>query len=102
MSFLQAIRQQLWRWRLVAQRIIGVMRLVLLGHEVRLIRPIYVKPFVKRHKNDAADAEAISEAAVRPTMRFVPVKKWSARENTRPPYLSNFACRAVGDLYALI
>jgi transposase len=45
-----------------------------LGHEVRLIPPIYVKPFVKRHKNDAADAEAISEAAVRPTMRFVPVK----------------------------
>ncbi|WP_331375266.1 IS110 family RNA-guided transposase [Sinorhizobium chiapasense] len=45
-----------------------------MGHEVRLIPPIYVKPFVKRHKNDAADAEAISEAAVRPTMRFVPVK----------------------------
>lgn len=45
-----------------------------LGHEVRLIPPIYVKPFVKRHKNDAADAEAIAEAAVRPTMRFVLVK----------------------------
>ncbi|HJU31556.1 MAG TPA: IS110 family transposase [Hyphomicrobiaceae bacterium] len=45
-----------------------------LGHEVRLIPPIYVKPFVKRHKNDAADAEAITEAAVRPTMRFVAVK----------------------------
>ncbi len=45
-----------------------------LGHEVRLIPPIYVKPFVKRHKNDAADAEAISEAAQRPTMRFVAVK----------------------------
>ena len=45
-----------------------------LGHEVRLIAPTYVKPFVKRQKNDAADAEAISEAASRPTMRFVTVK----------------------------
>ena len=45
-----------------------------LGHTVRLIAPIYVKPFVKRHKNDAADAEAITEAASRPTMRFVAVK----------------------------
>ena len=45
-----------------------------LGHEVRLIAPIYVKPFVKRQKNDAADAEAICEAAVRPSMRFVAVK----------------------------
>lgn len=45
-----------------------------LGHEVRLIPPIYVKPFVKRQKNDANDAEAITEAAMRPTMRFVPVK----------------------------
>ena len=45
-----------------------------LGHEVRLVPPIYVKPFVKRQKNDAADAEAICEAAQRPTMRFVAVK----------------------------
>ena len=45
-----------------------------LGHEVRLIPPIYVKPFVKRQKNDAVDAEAITEAASRPTMRFVAVK----------------------------
>jgi transposase len=45
-----------------------------LGHEVRLIPPAYVKPVVKRQKNDAADAEAICEAAMRPTMRFVPVK----------------------------
>jgi transposase len=42
-----------------------------LGHTVRLIPPAYVKPFVKRQKNDAADAEAICEAAQRPTMRFV-------------------------------
>ena len=45
-----------------------------LGHEVRLIPAAYVKPFVKRQKNDAADAEAIAEAASRPTMRFVAVK----------------------------
>ena len=45
-----------------------------LGHSVRLIPPVYVKPFVKRQKNDAADAEAIAEAASRPTMRFVAVK----------------------------
>ncbi len=45
-----------------------------LGHEVKLIPPAYVKPFVKRQKNDMADAEAICEAAQRPTMRFVPVK----------------------------
>jgi transposase len=45
-----------------------------LGHEVRLIAPAYVKPFVKRQKHDMADAEAICEAAQRPTMRFVAVK----------------------------
>lgn len=45
-----------------------------LGHTVRLIPPVYVKPYVKRQKNDAADAEAICEAATRPSMRFVPVK----------------------------
>ena len=45
-----------------------------LGHEVKLIAPAYVKPFVKRQKTDAADAEAIAEAASRPTMRFVAVK----------------------------
>jgi transposase len=45
-----------------------------LGYEVRLIPPAYVKPFVKRQKNDSADAEAICEAASRPTMRFVAVK----------------------------
>ena len=45
-----------------------------LGHDVRLIPPAYVKPYVKRQKNDAADAEAICEAVTRPSMRFVPVK----------------------------
>jgi transposase len=45
-----------------------------LGHDVRLIPPTYVKPYVKRQKNDTADAEAIAEAGSRPTMRFVAVK----------------------------
>ena len=44
------------------------------GHDVRLIPPVYVKPFVKRQKNDSADAEAVAEAALRPTMRSVAVK----------------------------
>ncbi len=44
------------------------------GHEVKLIHPQYVKPFVKTNKNDAADAEAILEASLRPTMRFVQPK----------------------------
>lgn len=45
-----------------------------LGHTVRLIPPPYIKPFVKRGKNDRIDAEAINEASGRPGMRFVPVK----------------------------
>ena len=45
-----------------------------LGHDVRLIPPQYVRPFVKTNKNDAADAEGICEAVVRPSMRFVPIK----------------------------
>ena len=44
------------------------------GHHVRLMPPAYVKPYVKRGKTDAGDAEAICEAVCRPTMRFVPVK----------------------------
>ncbi|MET3334520.1 transposase [Bradyrhizobium japonicum] len=45
-----------------------------LGHTVRLMPPGYVKPYVKRQKNDTADAEAICEAVTRPNMRFVPTK----------------------------
>lgn len=45
-----------------------------MGHTVRLMAPQYVKPYVKTHKNDAADAEAICEAVRRPNMRFVPIK----------------------------
>ena len=50
-----------------------------LGHETRLIQPNYVKPFVKRQKNDMADAEAICEAAQRPTMRFIAPKSAEAQ-----------------------
>lgn len=48
--------------------------LMALGHEVRLIPPAYVKPYVRRQKNDAADATAICEAVTRPSMRFVAVR----------------------------
>ena len=48
--------------------------LIKLGHTVKLMPPNYVKPYVKRGKTDAADAEAIAEAVTRPTMRFVAVK----------------------------
>ena len=45
-----------------------------MGHDVRLISPQFVKPYVKSNKNDEADAEAICEAVQRPNMRFVPIK----------------------------
>src|SRR3954469_5771741 len=48
--------------------------LMAFGHDVRLIPPAYVKPYLRRQKNDAADAAAICEAVTRPSMRFVPVK----------------------------
>jgi transposase len=60
-------------WRRARRRTTG-RELRALGHEVRLMPAQYVKAYVKRNKNDAADAEAICEAVVRPTMRFVPVK----------------------------
>lgn len=50
------------------------------GHEVRLMHPRFVKPYVKTNKNDARDAEAICEAVTRPQMRFVPVKSVAQQE----------------------
>jgi transposase len=44
------------------------------GHEVKLMAPQFVKPYVKSNKNDMRDAEGIGEAVTRPTMRFVPIK----------------------------
>ena len=61
-----------------------------LGHEVRLIPPIYVKPFVKRQKNDAADAVAIAEAAVRPNLHYVAVK--SAEHQARAVAFRTHQC----------
>jgi transposase len=52
----------------------GRSSVIKLGHEVKLMPPAYAKAYVKRNKNDAADAEAICEAVTRPSMRFVPVK----------------------------
>ena len=49
-------------------------KLQLLGHKVRILPAQFVKPYVKSHKNDVIDAEAIAEATTRPTMRFVGVK----------------------------
>jgi len=49
-------------------------KLEAMGHQVRLMPAQYVKPYLKGHKNDYRDAEAIAEAVQRPTMRFVPLK----------------------------
>jgi hypothetical protein len=61
-----------------------------LGHEVQLIPPSYVRPLVKRQKDDAADAEAICEASQRPTMRFVQIK------SARPELRQSFFGPAIG------
>jgi transposase len=84
------VRRQLWRSQLLLffsrlhPCLIGMeacagayywgRELAKFGHEVRLIPPSYVKPFVKRGKTDAADTEAICTAVTQPTMRFVPIK----------------------------
>ena len=65
-------------------------KLIALGHEVRLMAPQFVKPYVKTNKNDRNDAEAICEAVARPNMRFVPVKTSEqqtvlALHRARPP-----------------
>ena len=65
-----------------------------LGHQVRLIPPQYVKPFVKRGKNDRNDAEAINEAASRPGMRYVPVKTAEQQADSDDPQASRAAGRA--------
>src|SRR5271167_1618199 len=64
-----------WTWQRTFFRFTALMRAARsLSHDVRLMPPAYVKPYVKRGKTDAADAEAVCEAVRRPTMRFVPVK----------------------------
>lgn len=70
-----------------------------LGYDVRLMPPEYVKPYVKSHKNDDRDAEAIAEAATRPTMRFVPIK---SEEQLDVQTLHRARERLVGTRTALI
>ncbi len=77
--------------------------LVRLGHEVRLMPPAYVKPYVKRGKSDAGDAEAICEAVTRPTMRFVPIKSVEQRaalalHRTRDLLVRQRTCPSSDDL----
>ena len=55
------------------------------GHDVRLMSPEYVRPYVKAQKNDDRDAEGIAEAATRPTMRFVELKSQDQLDMTQPP-----------------
>jgi transposase len=62
-------------------------QLIKLGHEVRLMPPALVKPYVKRGKTDAADAEAVCEAVTRPTMRFVAVNRRCSRCTRRAIWL---------------
>jgi transposase len=73
-SFLPRSQLAQLPWRPAPAAITWGREIGKLGHVVRVIAPDYVKPFVKRQKNDAADAEAICEATQRPTMRFVAVK----------------------------
>jgi transposase len=74
-------------------------RLAALGHDVRLIPAQYVKPFLKGHKNDYRDAEAIAEAVQRPTMRFVPLK---SGEQLELQALHRVRSRLVGQRTAVI
>src|SRR3954470_22103093 len=69
------------------------------GHEVRLMSPEYVQPYVKAQKNDERDAEAIAEAATRPTMRFVDLK---SEEQLDMQSLHRARSRLVGERTALI
>jgi transposase len=70
-----------------------------LGHEVRLMSPEYVRPYVKAQKNDERDAEAIAEAATRPTMRFVELK---TAEQLDMQSLHRVRDRLVGERTALL
>ncbi len=69
------------------------------GHQVRLMSPEYVRPYVKAHKNDDRDAEAIAEAATRPTMRFVELK---SAEQLDMQSLHRVRERLVGERTALM
>ena len=70
-----------------------------MGHQVRLMSPEYVRPYVKAEKNDERDADAIAEAATRPTMRFVELKSEAQLDMQT---LHRARSRLVGQLTALI
>ena len=72
--FSQTYRLALLAWRLLTAHTSGRRRFLIWGHDVRLISPQFVAPYVKSNKNDQNDAEAICEAVGRPNMRFVPIK----------------------------
>lgn len=74
LAFFQKIEPSLIGMEACAAAHHWARELMAIGHDVKLMVPAYVKPYVKRGKNDAVDAEAICEAVTRPTMRFVPVK----------------------------
>ena len=74
MKFFQALPSCLIGMEACATAHHWARELSALGHQVRLMPPSYVKAYVRRQKNDAADAEAICEAVTRPTMRFVLIK----------------------------
>ena len=73
LAFFKALPLALWAWKLATSHY-WARELTKLGHRVRLMPAKDVKAYVKRNKNDAADAEAICEAARRPTVRFVQIK----------------------------
>jgi transposase len=74
LAFFQKLRPCLVGIEACASSHYWARELQALGHAVRLMPPAYVKPYVKRQKNDMADAEAICEAVTRANMRFVPIK----------------------------
>src|ERR1700757_1266229 len=78
---------------------LALRQLAALGHDVRLIPAKYVKPFLKGHKNDYRDAEAIAEAVQRPTMRFVALK---STEQLDLQSLHRVRSRLVGQRTAVI
>jgi transposase len=73
--------------------------LIAIGHEVKLMPPAYVKAYVKRGKTDAADAEAITEAVTRPTMRFVRGKERRDPGRAHAPQDARPACPAAHDAH---
>ncbi len=73
-KFFEAIPACLVGMEACATAHFGAREISALGHQVRLMPPSCVKAYLRRQKNDAADAEAICEAVTRPTMRFVPIK----------------------------